>query len=76
MTPAILGTSNGFTLGGDSGATLGTRTKTSQPFDVRDEDLDDQLTRAESNVATLGTIVERQVVDEGQNHIRVIWHLA
>lgn len=41
----------------------------SQRFDVTDSDLDAQI----ENAAPSGTINDRAVVDEGQDHVRVFW---
>lgn len=44
----------------------------SQAFDIRDSDVDSQMETAESNL-NASSIEDREVVDEGQNHIRVVW---
>lgn len=44
----------------------------SSSFDVRDSDLDSQIDTAETNLSA-SSIEDREVVSEGQNHIRVIW---
>lgn len=44
----------------------------SQRFDVRDSDVDSQIDTAETNLGAT-SIEDREVVDEGQSHIRVIW---
>lgn len=44
----------------------------SEAFDIRDSDVDSQMETAESDL-NASSIEDREVVDEGQNHIRVVW---
>jgi hypothetical protein len=43
-----------------------------EAFDIRDDNVDSQIETAESNLSA-SSIEDREVVDEGQNHIRVLW---
>lgn len=43
-----------------------------EAFDVRDGDVASQIETAESNLGA-SSIEDRELVDEGQNHIRVVW---
>jgi hypothetical protein len=43
-----------------------------EAFDIRDDNVDTQIETAESNLGA-SSIEDREVVDEGQNHIRVLW---
>jgi hypothetical protein len=43
-----------------------------EAFDIRDDDVDTQIQTAETGLGA-STINDREVVDEGQNHIRVLW---
>lgn len=44
----------------------------SEAFDIRDSNVDTQIETAETNLGA-SSIEDREVVDEGQNHIRVVW---